>query len=109
MDIVDDESTIIYSTGLNLSLLSEDTSGTIFTCEAASEGGTTSESITIKRDATAPVIEYTGNAGVYLVSDTINISYTAIDNLSGIASNTGEVICGLACSFPVVSIPSLQR
>jgi hypothetical protein len=55
-DVIDDESAISSSTGCETVLLTTDTTGATYTCEATSEGGTTSESVTVKRDATAPDI-----------------------------------------------------
>ena len=45
--------------------VTEDTSGVTYTCAATSGGGSTSQSVTIKRDATAPIIsgEVTGTTG----------------------------------------------
>jgi len=42
--------------GCDATTIDADTSATTLTCEAASEGGESSESVTIKRDATAPTI-----------------------------------------------------
>jgi hypothetical protein len=47
--------------------------------------------VTIKRDATAPIIGFTGNAGTYNVAQTVAISCTASDNLSGVASGCSGV------------------
>lgn len=44
------------SSGCTTQTVTSDTAGTTFTCEAASLGGNSSESVTIKRDATGPVI-----------------------------------------------------
>ena len=53
-DVVDDESEVTNTTGCDPTTISSDTTGQTLTCEATSGGGTSSESVTIKRDATAP-------------------------------------------------------
>ncbi|MFL5937069.1 MAG: hypothetical protein ACJ76U_09530, partial [Gaiellaceae bacterium] len=55
-DVDDPQTGVDVSTGCDTAHLGEDTVGTILTCTATSSGGTTAESITIKRDATAPAL-----------------------------------------------------
>ena len=57
----DPDSAITSQSGCGASNVAADTAGATFTCTATSSGGTTSQSVTIKRDATAPTI---ANAGV---------------------------------------------
>ncbi len=52
--VTDNESAISSSSGCGSTTISADTAGTTLTCTATSSGGTNSESVTIKRDATAP-------------------------------------------------------
>ncbi len=52
--VSDLESAISSQTGCGPESVSADTTGITFTCEATSEGGTGSQSVTIKRDATDP-------------------------------------------------------
>lgn len=54
--VTDDESAISSTDGCDEVTLTEETSGTTLTCTATSEGGTSSESVTIKIDKTKPVI-----------------------------------------------------
>ena len=56
--------------------------------------------VTIKRDATAPTLSFSGNAGTYTVAQTININCSASDNLSGIATTCAGVN-GPAYTFPL--------
>jgi len=51
-----DAESAVTSTGCATQSVTQDTAGVTFTCSAASEGGSTTESVTIKRDATAPVV-----------------------------------------------------
>lgn len=53
--VVDEESDIEDATGCTASDVVADTDGVTFTCSATSTGGTTTESVTVKRDATAPI------------------------------------------------------
>lgn len=55
----------------------------------------------INIDETAPTVTYTGNAGTYTTSQTVAITCTASDALSGIASTTCANINGTASSFGV--------
>ena len=54
--VSDPESGITSSSGCGTSTVANDTNGVTFTCTATSAGGTASRSVTIKRDASAPLI-----------------------------------------------------
>jgi hypothetical protein len=91
-------SAITNSTGCGVSNLAADTSGTTFTCTASSAGGTTSQSVTIKRDAAAPTLSFgtrtpAANSRGWN-SGNVSFPYTASDATSGIASasSTSPVI-----------------
>jgi CSLREA domain-containing protein len=56
--VVDAESTVSSQTGCATQSVTTDTDGITFTCEATSAGGTASQSVTIKRDAAAPSINF---------------------------------------------------
>jgi hypothetical protein len=64
--------------------ITTDTEGTVFTCSATSTGGTTSESVTIKRDVTRPVITFGAHLPSYKNNESISITCTATDATSGI-------------------------
>lgn len=55
----------------------------------------------INIDETAPVVTYTGNIGTYTVDQTIAITCSATDNLSGVAIDTCVDISGDAFGFPL--------
>jgi hypothetical protein len=55
----------------------------------------------VKVDKTRPTVTYSGNAGTYTPDQTINITCTAADSLSGVASSTCKNISGPAYSFAV--------
>jgi len=52
------ESSTQYSPGCNVVTVSQDTPGTTFTCTATSGGGSTTRSLTVKRDATPPALAF---------------------------------------------------
>jgi hypothetical protein len=77
-----------------------DNGGTTYTCSAVNGAGLpSSQSVSAKRDATKPVIGYTGNAGTYTVDQTVAITCAASDAMSGLASNTCANISGDAHTF----------
>src|SRR5919106_719404 len=69
--------------------VASDTAGVTFTCTATNTGGTSTDSVTIKRDATAPTISGiaspAANSNGWNNSD-VTVSYTCDDNLSGVDS-----------------------
>lgn len=97
--VTDDESDISSTDGCDDVTLSTDSHGTTYTCEATSDGGTASASVTVKRDATDPEIAYSGNAGSYDIADEVSITCSASDATSGLASDTCEDITGTAYTF----------
>ena len=59
----------------------------------------TAKSLTVSIDTTPPTITYSGNQGTYSILDTVNITCTASDALSGVQSSTCANITGLAYNF----------
>jgi hypothetical protein len=55
--------------------------------------------VTVSVDKTKPTIAYAGNQGTYGVLDTVNITCTASDSLSGLLLNTCANISGPAWQF----------
>jgi hypothetical protein len=81
--------------------VTSNTTGTTFACTATSAGGTAAETVTIKRDATEPTIAYAGNAGTYTVDQTVAITCSASDDMSGVASSTCAPVSGAAYGFTI--------
>ena len=69
------------------------------TATSANAGTSGPISETIKRDATAPTVTYTGNAGAYTVDETVSIHCSATDDTSGVDSTTCADASGPAYSF----------
>jgi len=88
--VTDAESAIASSTGCGASSVTSDNAGTTFTCSATSAGGTSSQSVTIKRDATAPVVTAgrapAANANGWNNTD-VSASWSASDGMSGLVGN----------------------
>ena len=103
--VTDPQSGIFKQDGCDSQLVSDDTTGVTFTCTASNfAGGSTTASVTIRRDVTPPIV--TPPANVFASADTSAgavVSYTgasATDTASGIA---GPVVCAPASGsqFPI--------
>ena len=87
--VTDAESTISDQTGSETQTVTSDTNGVTFTCSATSAGGLSSQSVTIKRDATAPTISAaatTSPNGAGWYKTNVTVQFTCLDSLSGIPS-----------------------
>ncbi len=99
--VTDGQSSVTSTSGCTDASVTTDTHGVTFICSATSAGGSASESVTIQRDATTPVIGYAGNAGSYTVDETVAITCSASDAMSGLASSTCANISGAAYAFAI--------
>jgi hypothetical protein len=84
--LVDNGSVITTASGCESRTINSDTSGITFTCSAINGGGTTQRTVTIKRDATKPVLNPTVNPNPVLKYLRTTINPNASDNLSGLFS-----------------------
>ncbi|MEU7749426.1 hypothetical protein [Nonomuraea sp. NPDC049158] len=57
------------------------------------------KSLTVKLDKTPPTVTYTGAKETYGILETVDITCTAADNLSGVATTTCQNISGPAYDF----------
>ena len=84
--VTDAESTISSSSGCDATTIITDTSGLTLTCSATSLGGTSSTSVTIRRDTTPPgasaVATPPANANNWRNTD-VTVSFSGTDALSG--------------------------
>ncbi|HLW96252.1 MAG TPA: glycine-rich protein, partial [Solirubrobacteraceae bacterium] len=79
----------LITSGCASQTITADQPATPYSCSASSNGGSSGPvTVTIKRDATAPTVTFTGDAGAYTVDQAITIACTASDALSGVASST---------------------
>ena len=89
--VTDEESAISNQTGCDATSVTADTTGVTFTCEATSGGGTASESVTIKRDATAPTIAFanrTAANGAGWNNTDVTLDWSCSDATSGAVNAT---------------------
>ena len=105
-------SRITSTSGCDPTLLNADTAGVTFSCTASTPGGTTTDSVTIKRDATPPTITISSPGSQiirppsdgssppptvsYLLNQPVTASYSCADDLSGVATCSGPVPTGVA-------------
>ena len=81
---VSDPESAFTTAGCATTIVEKDTAGTTFTCIATSLGGTTTAHVTVKRDATAPVLTVPGDLAVDATSPegaTIVYAASAADEL----------------------------
>ncbi len=87
--VVDDESTISSQSGCDTVNVTTDTNGTTFTCSATSAGGMSSQSVTVKRDQTAPSITFDSrtapNSNGWNNSN-VTVNWNCSDAMSGTSS-----------------------
>src|SRR5215213_7088347 len=87
--VEDGESDVSSSSGCDSTTISSDTAGTTLTCEATSAGGTSSNSVTIMRDATKPTISGSASPAANANgwnNENVTVSYSCSDATSGMAS-----------------------
>ena len=94
-NVTDPESPVTSTSSCDPSSVTTDTTGQTFTCSATSAGGTTTESVTIKRDATPPNATATpaplpNSNGWH--KGTVTVKFTGADATSGIASCSPDEI-----------------
>jgi hypothetical protein len=96
--VTDPDSPIISQTGCETRSVTADTDGVTFTCSATSAGGTTTESVTIKRDATPPLVTIVSptDGGTYEQGSEVFADYSCSDGTAGIESCSGPVASGVA-------------
>jgi hypothetical protein len=86
---MDNESSISAQSSCGSSTVSSDTSGVTFTCTATSTGGTSSRSVTIKRDTTNPTIAFanrTAHNAAGWNNTAVSVNWTCSDVTSGATS-----------------------
>jgi Carboxypeptidase regulatory-like domain/Thrombospondin type 3 repeat len=86
--VVDAQSGITSQNGCGATSVTSDNSAKTFTCEATSNGGTFSQSVTLKRDATPPVVAVTGvtNGATYILGNIPVAGCNTTDALSGVST-----------------------
>jgi uncharacterized repeat protein (TIGR01451 family) len=92
-NVTDPESPITMQNGCGTSVQSADTAGANSTCSATSTGGTSTKTVTVMLDQTAPTITSSQNPPPVGGSNTtpVTVSFNCADSLSGVASCTAPV------------------
>jgi len=92
--VTDDESDEISITGGETVVVTGDTPGVTFTCEAVSAGGSATASVTVKRDATAPMITIAApqDGSEYIIGEAVEADWEAADGMSGLADDYAGAI-----------------
>jgi len=92
--VTDGQSAVTSTTGCGASSVTADTAGVTFTCSATSGGGSASQSVTVKRDATPPSASASrlpaANPSGWNNTDVV-VTFSGADALSGIAGCSGAV------------------
>lgn len=107
--VTDAESSVSNQTGCDQQTVTSDTGGVTFTCDATSPGGMSSQSVTVKRDATAPTISAAAttspNGALWYKTD-VTVQFTCMDSMSGISSGACPANQTLTTESPGVSSTS---
>ncbi len=84
---VDDPESAVMVTGCGVTLITSDTSSVTLECEATSDGGTSTDSVTVKRDATAPSANADASPAAVngWNSTDVAVEFSGSDSLSGVA------------------------
>jgi YVTN family beta-propeller protein len=99
--VSDAESQITNTTGCGPVVISMETVGTDVTCQATSAGGTTTETVTIKLDKTAPTGVPTVSNRRPLFNEVITLTANGTDAVSGVASEV--------CDEPLTDTVSMDQ
>jgi hypothetical protein len=99
--VSDPESAITTETGCDPTTIASDTppAGVVLTCSATSAGGTSSASVTIRRDATPPTLTCVGSS-TFTLGATGTISATVTDASSGPAVASVSVAADTSSAGP---------
>lgn len=85
--VTDSESAISSSSGCDTVVVTDETSGTTYTCTATSAGGTSSQSVTVKIDKTKPTASANASPAANANgwnNTNVTVSFSGSDALSGI-------------------------
>jgi hypothetical protein len=80
------------TSGCEATTVVTDTNGLTFTCTATNAGGSTSESVTVKRDTTGPVLTASVSPAAVAQGASAAATAGATDGASGIASSSCEAV-----------------
>ena len=90
--VFDNESSVTGTSGCGAQNVTSDTGGVTFTCSATSAGGISSQSVTVKRDATAPALAPAVSPNPVTQNAPATAAANASDALSGVASESCQPV-----------------
>ena len=92
--VVDAQSAISSKVGCGPTTINADTAGSTVSCVATSDGGTTTESVTVKIDKTKPTVAVTGvtAGGQYVMGAVPAAGCQTLDAMSGLATAATVVV-----------------
>ena len=94
--VTDSESAISARNGCDAATVAADTAGVTFTCSASSGGGTASNAVMVKRDATPPAVTVTGvtDGATYTLGSVPMAGCGTEDALSGVQTSATLSVTG---------------
>lgn len=93
--VYDPQSSVTWSPGCMQTFVRTDTKGSVFTCSASSDGGTTVKEVYIQRDTTPPIAHIAAPRNtLYPLNSTQTASPMCLDDTSGIASCLASIPFG---------------
>ena len=84
--MVADAETVFTPTTCATNTVAADTVGTTFTCSSTSAGGASMVAVTIKRDATPPLLAFGAHPASYPANQNVTVPCTASDATSGLVA-----------------------
>ncbi|MDR1998638.1 MAG: HYR domain-containing protein [Frankiaceae bacterium] len=86
-----DAASPVTTDGCDPATITEDTPGQTLTCTATSSGGTTTQTVTVARDATAPTLACPAPMPSFVNGTTAQLTAAVADATSGVAADTVSV------------------
>ena len=108
--VEDPESSVSESVGCDSTYVIDDTDGLLITCTATSDGGSSSESVTIRKDSSAPAIVWSAplTRDALVVGEDVIADYSCTDDGSGLESCSGTADNGVAIDTATTGSKELE-
>ena len=107
--VTDGESPVSNTFGCDPVTVSDNTTGVTLACTATSAGGTNTQAVRIKRDATAPTLAPTVSPNPIFLNATASAAPNANDATSGIASSSCATLNTATVGNKIVSCTATDR
>jgi len=103
--VTDPESDVTSMTGCDEVNITADQASTDYTCEATSAGGTDHNTVSIKRDATAPLLNPSVSPAPAVLGGSATASANAVDSTPGSGVDVASIQCGAVSTASVGIFP----